>query len=165
MEERTEFIADVRHRLEQAQVVQKRHYDRAHRPVTYLVGDWALLRLRQRPAASLSAATAGKLKPKFYGPYRVVELINEVAVRLDLPPQARLHDIFHVGLLKKYHGDLPAVPPPLPPLRNGAVVLEPEQAVKTRLARGVRQVLIKWKGASPASATWEDVDAFRALYP
>ena len=165
MEERTEFIADVRHRLEQAQVVQKRHYDRAHRPVTYLVGDWALLRLRQRPAASLSAATAGKLKPKFYGPYRVVELINEVAVRLDLPPQARLHDIFHVGLLKKYHGDPPAVPPPLPPLRNGAVVLEPEQAVKTRLARGVRQVLIKWKGASPASATWEDVDAFRALYP
>jgi len=27
MEEREEFLADVRHRLEQAQVIQKLHYD------------------------------------------------------------------------------------------------------------------------------------------
>ena len=38
-------------------------------------------------------------------------------------------------------------------------------AVKTRLARGVRQVLVRWKGTSPASATWEDVDTFTARYP
>jgi hypothetical protein len=29
----------------------------------------------------------------------------------------------------------------------------------------VRQVLIHWKGASPASSTWEDFDTFRAAYP
>jgi hypothetical protein len=34
-----------------------------------------------------------------------------------------------------------------------------------RLLRGIRQVLIRWKGASPASATWEDMDTFRAAYP
>jgi hypothetical protein len=28
----------------------------------------------------------GKLKPRFFGPYHVVELINEVVVRLELPP-------------------------------------------------------------------------------
>jgi hypothetical protein len=44
-------------------------------------------------------------------------------------------------------------------------VLEPERAVKARLARGVRQVLVQWKGASPASSTWEDIDRFRTLYP
>jgi hypothetical protein len=37
--------------------------------------------------------------------------------------------------------------------------------VKTRLAREVRQVLVQWKGASPASSTWEDVEPFRAAYP
>jgi hypothetical protein len=47
IEEREAFLADVRYCLEQAQAVQKRHYDKQHRPVTYAVGDWALLRLRQ----------------------------------------------------------------------------------------------------------------------
>jgi hypothetical protein len=163
--ERAEFIDDIRHRLEQAQAVQKRAYDRSHRPVVFLVGDWVLLRLRHRPVASLPQSSKGKLKPRFYGPYRVVELINDVAVRLALPPQARLHDVFHVGLLKKFHGDPPPEPPALPQVRHGAVIPEPERAVKTRLARGVRQVLILWKGASPASSTWEDLDTFRAAYP
>jgi hypothetical protein len=46
MEERAEFLADIRYRLEQAQAYQKRHYGRVHRDVTFQVGDWALLRLR-----------------------------------------------------------------------------------------------------------------------
>ena len=85
LEEREEFLADIRYRLEQAQAVQKRFYDAGHRPVAYRVGDWALLRLRQRAASSLQQQTKGKLKPRFYGPYQVVELINEVAVRLASP--------------------------------------------------------------------------------
>ncbi|KAG8083441.1 hypothetical protein GUJ93_ZPchr0015g6879 [Zizania palustris] len=47
MEAREAFLADVRYRLEQAQAVQKKHYDQHHRPVSYQVDDWVLLRLRQ----------------------------------------------------------------------------------------------------------------------
>jgi hypothetical protein len=54
MAEREEFLEHIRYHLEQAQVVQKRDYDKAHRQVAYMVGDWVLLRLRQRPVASLS---------------------------------------------------------------------------------------------------------------
>jgi hypothetical protein len=165
MAEREEFLADIRCRLEQAQAVQKLYYDRNHRPVNYQVGDWALLRLRQRAAASMPQATGGKLKPRFCGPYRVIELINEVAVRLALPDGARIHDVFHVGLLKKFQGDPPAETPPLPPLRHGALDPEPERAVRYRVMAGVPQALIQWKGASAASATWEDTATFRAKYP
>jgi hypothetical protein len=165
MEEREEFLADVHHRLEKAQAVQKKFYDQGHRAVTYRAGEWVLLRLRHHSPASIAAEGAGKLKPRYYGPYRVLELINEVAVRLELPAGARIHDVFHVGVIKKYHGVPPSATPPLPRLHHGAVVVEPERAVKTRIARGVRQVLIKWKGQSPASATWEDVDSFRAKFP
>jgi len=130
------------------------------------VGDWALLRLRQHAASSLPQAGTGKLKPRFYGRAAVrLELINDVAVRLELPPRARLHDVFHIGLLKKFQGTPPAAPPTLPPLHHGAVAAEPECAVRFRLARGVRQVLVQWKGKSPASATWEYVDVFRSKYP
>jgi hypothetical protein len=99
MEESVEFLADNRYCLEQAQAYQKRHYNRAHSDVTYQAGDWALLRLRQRTASSLPQAMGGKLKSCFFRSYRVVELINEVGVRLELPPRARIHNVFHVGLL------------------------------------------------------------------
>jgi hypothetical protein len=45
------------------------------------------------------------------------------------------------------------------------VTLELEQVVRTRLARGVRQVLVHWKDQSVASMTWEDLDTFRDKYP
>jgi len=165
MEAREAFLADVRNRLEQAQAVQRRYYDRQHRPVSYQVGEWDLLRLRQRAAASLPRTTTGKLKPRFVGPYRVTELINEVAVRLELPQGARLHDVFHVGVLKKFVGTPPASPPALPAIHHGAVVPEPLRVERTRLARGVRQVLVHWRGETAESATWEDLDDFRDKYP
>lgn len=165
MEERAAFLEDVRYRLEQAQTLHKRHYDKHHREVSYNVGDWALLRLHHRAPASLQQSVTGKLKPKFYGPYHVTEIINDVTVRLELPPHARLHDVFHVGILKKFNGPPPPTPPMLPPIHYGAVAPEPERAVRYRLAQGVRQVLVQWKSQSTASATWEDVEPFLARFP
>ena len=77
-----------------------------------------------------------------------------------LPLRTKLHDVFHISLVKKFVGAPLATPPPLPPIHHGAVTPEPEQAVRYRLARGVRQVLIRWKGQSTAGATWEDVADF-----
>jgi len=165
MAERAEFLQDVRYRLEQAQTTQKRHYDKFHRAVSFQLGDWVLLRLRHRPIASMDAAATGKLKPRYFGPYKIVEVINDVAVRLELPPRARLHDVFHIGLLKRWVGTPPSTPPPLPVVHHGATVPEPERVVKSRLARGVRQVLVHWKNESAASATWEDLDSFTSRYP
>ena len=165
MADRDELLADVRYRLEQAQAIYKRHYDKNHREVRYAVGDWVWLRLRHRAPPSLQVPSKGKLKPRFYGPYRVTEIINDAAYRLDLPPRARLHNVFHVGLLKKFVGTPPAATPPLPATHNGAAVPEPERATRARLARGVRQVLIHWKGEPAASVTWEDVDSFIDRYP
>ena len=82
MADQDEFLADVLYRLEQAQAVQKAYYDRAHRAVSYAVGDWVWLRLRHRAPASLPDITKGKLKPRFYGPYRISELINDVVAKM-----------------------------------------------------------------------------------
>jgi hypothetical protein len=95
----------------------------------------------------------------------VTELINDVAVRPALPADARIHDVFHMGLLKKFQGEPPTETPPLPPLHHGAIDPEPERTVRYRVMAGVPQALIQWKGASAASATWEDTAAFHAKYP
>nr|CAB3446695.1 unnamed protein product [Digitaria exilis] len=165
MAERDAFLEDVRLRLEQAQAVTKAAYDREHRDLQLKVGDWVWLRIHQRPHGSLPDAARGKLRQRFYGPYQITEKINEVAFRLALPQGTRLHNAFHVGLLKKFVGSPPSAPPLLPPTHNGAVVSVPLKALKTRLCRGVRQVLIQWADQPPSTASWEDLPAFQAAYP
>jgi hypothetical protein len=161
MAEHDELLAVARARLEQAEAVYKRSYDKHHRDVRFSVGDWVWLHLQHRTLASLPDTTKGELRPRFYGPYRITAAINEVAYRLELPPHACLH----VGLLKKFVGTPPASPPALSPTHNGASQPVPERATHTRLARGIRQVLVHWQGEPAASATWEDLDSFQARYP
>jgi len=173
MEEHDELLADVRSKLEQAQSVYKSYYDRRHRQETYTVGDWVWLRVRHRTPLTLQRATSGKLCPRYYGPYQVIEIINEVPPlfwpllclgALQLPLGARIHDVFHIGLLKRFNGQPPESPPPLPPMHHCAAIPVPAAAVKARLARGVRQVLIQWQGQPASAASWEDVDSFVQRY-
>ena len=159
------FIEDVRLRLEQAQAISKASYDRSHRQVQLDVGDWVWLRLHHRPHGSLPDSARGKLRQRYFGPYKIIEKINEVAFRLALPPGTRLHNAFHVGLLKKFVGQPPASPPPLPPTQHGAIIAVPSQVLKARLYRGVRQLLVQWEGLPPSSASWEDLASFQTRYP
>ena len=44
-----------------------------------------------------------KLSPKYIGPYKILERIEELAYRLELPPKlSQLHDVFHICMLRKY---------------------------------------------------------------
>jgi len=107
-------------------VVHKIYYDNIHEETRHAVGDWVWLSLHQRATASHQAPTPGKLKPHFYGPYRNAAIINDVTYRLELLACARMQDVFHVGLLKKFVGAPPTTPPALPSIHHGAAVLEPE---------------------------------------
>jgi hypothetical protein len=163
--ERDEFIMEIRSRLLQAQQHYKMHYDRKHRPLEFEAGQWVWLRLLHRPMASLDVHGRGKLGPKFYGSFQVEERIGEVAYKLKLPEGGKLHNVFHVGLLKKFNGDPLVRPASLPPTRHGWACPEPAKAVKSRLAHGRQEVLIRWKGQVPADASWVDLEEFRYLYP
>jgi hypothetical protein len=44
-----------------------------------------------------------KLKPKQYGPFRVIKEISPVAYQLKLPVAWGIHDVFHASLLSPYH--------------------------------------------------------------
>jgi hypothetical protein len=129
-----EFLAEVRERLEQAQQHHKAFYDRKHRQLDFVVSKWAWLRLLHCLIASLDIKGRGKLRPKFFRPFQVMEKIGDVAYRLQLLAGTRLHDVFHVGLLKKFYGEAPATPGTLPPIRHGRACPTPATVLLRRLA-------------------------------
>jgi hypothetical protein len=94
-----------------------------------------------------------------------VERIGTVAYRLQLLADARVHDVFHVGLLKPHHGDPPAAPAELPALVDGRITSVPETALQAQLRREVWFVRIKWHGLGDEDATWEKLQLFRDHYP
>jgi len=106
-----------------------------------------------------------KLGPRFVGPYKILEHIGAVAYKLELPAGAHIHDVFHVGVLKPFHGTPPAETPHLPPLQDGRLLPPPERVLHASLRRGTRHVLVQWAGMSSGEATWEPVDSFRSEYP
>ncbi|KAJ1259337.1 hypothetical protein BS78_10G146300 [Paspalum vaginatum] len=165
LQERDAFLEEVRDRLLQAQAYAKRRYDGQHRDLEFQVGDWVWLRLLHRQARSLAGQYKGKLGPRYAGPFQVLERVGKVAYRLQLPADARIHDVFHVGILKPFHGPRPASTPALPALEHGRLLPVPERALKARLRRQVWHVLIQWAGSTAAEATWEPLAQFTASYP
>jgi len=48
----------------------------------------------------------GKLNPRYIGRFEVLKRVGEVAYELAFPPGlSGVHPVFHVSMLKKYHGD------------------------------------------------------------
>jgi hypothetical protein len=70
----------------------------------FLVGDLVFLRLQPYKQSSLKKFGAEKLKPRFYGPYRVIQRVGEVAYELELLEGSKIHNVFHVSCLKKAVG-------------------------------------------------------------
>jgi hypothetical protein len=115
-------LARARTALEAAQQRQRAYVNQRRREVVYAAGDAVLL-----STANLAFKARGvkKLRPKWIGPFPVKEMVGPVAVRLQLPASmSRLHDVFHVSLLKPFHADVMKAPPALPDdwLDEGALI-------------------------------------------
>ena len=75
-----------------------------------------------------------KLKPRYIGPFRIFERIEPVAYRLELPSElSRIHNIFHVSMLKIY------IPDPSHILKVPPVELEEDLTFEVKLMAIVDQ--------------------------
>lgn len=46
-----------------------------------------------------------KLAFRYYGSFKVLEVVGKVAHSIQLPTDAKVHNIFHVSQMKAYHGE------------------------------------------------------------
>ena len=110
---------------------------------------------------SLKRNGAEKLKPRYYGPYKVIRKIGEVAYELELPEGSKIHNVFHVSCLKKAIGQQIVISDTLPHLDDqGQLTLILEKLLKTRerrlRSRTIKEYLVQWKDLPSEDAPWEE---------
>lgn len=127
--------------------------------------------LRVRPRKSLIHYGKGsKLVPHFVGPFEILERIEPVSYYLALPPSlSRIHDDFHVSVLRPYHLDVTHV---LDwnslQVEDGHLSMETVRILQhwdlTLRGCTIDQVRVLWDPNDETSATWEDAAKMRELY-
>ena len=164
-------IKVIRDRLKIAQDRQKSYANNRRRDLEFEVGDMVFLRISPWKGV-LRFGKRGKLSPRYIGPYRIVERIGEVAYRLELPSDLdRIHDVFHVSMLRKYIPDPSHVltEQPVEIQENLTYEEEPVQILDRReqVLRNKTIPLVKvlWRSHTVEEAIWEHEEQMKRHYP
>ncbi|KAK8697763.1 hypothetical protein V6N13_113901 [Hibiscus sabdariffa] len=92
-------------RLMAASDRQKSYTDLKRREIEYTMGDEVFLKVSSWKKV-MRFGRKWKLSPRFIDPYEIVERVGLVAYRLlFLPELEKIHDIFHVSMLRRYRSD------------------------------------------------------------
>ncbi|MCO5567759.1 hypothetical protein L7F22_021453 [Adiantum nelumboides] len=116
-----EFVRDidtaytqVQRAILQTQEKQKREADKHKRQLDLKLGQYVLLKFdKARLKKTVGKGKVVKLSNRFYGPFKIIEVVNDVTFRLELPSHWRIHNAFHVSLLRPYVG-----PPLVEPVKE-----------------------------------------------
>jgi len=150
-----------------AQNRMKMQADKHRSDRSFAVGDFVFLKIQSYVQSSLAPRANAKLAFKYFGPYQVIGKIGSVTYKLQLPPTAAIHDVFHVSQLKKAVSSSAQVSPSPPDPTDSLQV--PERILSKRMVskgvRSVQQALIKWSSWPDSMATWEDLEALRQRFP
>jgi hypothetical protein len=174
IQEKDHMVKILQANLLQAQNRMKKYADANRTERTFLVGDMVYLKMQPYRETALGLRNALKLTSKWYGPFKIIQLVGNRAYKLQLPEGTLLHNVFHVNQLKKHIGDK-AVPTPGLPLvtptgkikGNPAAILQRRQVPRREGSYDVAvpQWLIHWHAMTVEEATWEDASWVQATFP
>ncbi|XP_042059642.1 uncharacterized protein LOC121804176 [Salvia splendens] len=161
-----ELLVTLRRNLLRAQQRMAEVANRHRRRVEFEVGDIVWLKLQPYRQHSIAKPLSAKLAPRFYGPFEVLERGGPVAYKLRLPDGSRVHNVFHVSLLRKFvagDDDVDGVKQ-TPQFVGGRPVAILEERVSWREGRPEKQCLVQWEDDA-STPTWEPVDAIGKQFP
>lgn len=149
--------------IEAAQQRQQLYADKSRREVEFNVGDQVLLSTKN--LKKLLPDQAHKLNKQFIGPFNIIKVVSPVAYQLKLPLNIKVHDVFHVSLLKpfiineKFGERVEPKPDAIEYTEDDVPVYEVERILDKRTRRLKNktkvQYLVKWKGWPDYESTWE----------
>lgn len=151
LEERNLLTEVIWHNLARAQLRMKQHADKNRSERQFQLGDMVYLKVQPYIQTSVVQRTNQKLSFRFYGPYKVLQHIREVAYKLDLPPEARIHPVVHVSQLKSHIAPEAQVSDDVTELSEDSdMIITPLQFQDTRMVKvggsAVTQIKVSWTG-------------------
>jgi len=150
----------LRNNLQQGQDKYKEFHDRhVKQPPTFKVGDQVWLDRRN----IRKKCPSQKLDAKKMGPFPIEEVVGEskLAYWLQLPPQMKVHPVFHISLLEPY-----TVNPFVGQVQEGLPLVEVEgeqewevkEVLDSKIVRGKLLYYIDWEGFGPQDRMWELIE-------
>ena len=113
-----------------------------------------------------------KAQSEVYWPIKILERIGPVAYRLELPLElSRIHNVFHVSMLKKYIPDPSHIleVPPVELEEDLSFKVQPvaivDQEMKQLRSKVIPMVKVLWRSDSIEEVTWETEASMRNHYP
>ncbi|KAL4567311.1 hypothetical protein LXL04_022892 [Taraxacum kok-saghyz] len=168
--DRDEALQQLKTHLSQAQSAMKANADKKRRDISFGIGEWVYVKLKPYRQITVAKRIHQKLAARFFGPFKVLELVGPVAYKLDLPPSSKIHPVFHVSLLKKaVQGQTDSQLPPEPELEIDEIDrVWPIAVLAVRNIRRdqeeVEQWLVHWKDQMTKEATWEDAQLIKSQF-
>ncbi|MCO5589007.1 hypothetical protein L7F22_042971 [Adiantum nelumboides] len=161
----TSFVK-IKEALQKSQERHKKAADKHRRQMDLKEGDWVLLKFEK--ARLRKKKGKERLYPNlsmcYYDPFQIIERINEVSFRLQLPETWKIHNAFHASLLRPFKGEVPedTIADEQPEVEETEEILQPEQilAHKERKMKGklVRKYLVKFRNYPALDAKWMEED-------
>lgn len=106
---REEIISLLRRNLLKAPVRMKSQENVKQHDLKLEVGSWVYVKLQPYRQISVSGSIYHKLSKRFYVPFKVLEKVDPVAYRIELPSNSKIHDVFHCSMLKPHEGIVPSL--------------------------------------------------------
>ncbi|KAL1087127.1 hypothetical protein V6Z11_D08G161200 [Gossypium hirsutum] len=168
--ERDQVLQVLKENLRRAQNRMKLLANRSRCEVTFVEGVWVYVKLQPFRQHSIRLQRHHKLSRRYFGPYKVIGRVGEVAYKLELPESAHIHPVFHVSLLKKCLGQPDQQVTPLHLADStSALILQPTAILEMRSIQRanslIEQWLVQWDDSSTDEATWEDKAYMLKLFP
>lgn len=154
-----ETLQTARENLRKAKQQQRLYADMHRRDWQFKVGDWAWLSTQN--LSRQNAPGVRKLDPLWVGPFEITEVISPVTYRVAIPHDWKIHDVFHISLLKPHLSStlFPDRETSLARKRWGPQEDEQWFVIEKFLdKRGTGRAecfKVRWKGFPPEDDTWE----------
>nr|GEY57422.1 putative reverse transcriptase domain-containing protein [Tanacetum cinerariifolium] len=165
--ETTEKIVQIKQRIQAARDRQKSYVNVRRKPLEFQVGDRVMLKVSPWKGV-VHFGKRGKLNPRYIGPFKVLDKVENVAYRLELPQLlSRVHSTFHVSNLKKWLSDEPlAIPFDEIHVDDKLCFVEEPVKIMDHEVKQLKQshipiIKVRWNSRIGPEFTWEHEDQFR----